>query len=63
MYSPYSSVITGSVEYTNDIFHHKYLTKIIVIFVLVYHVDWYKLTSKPFVANSGTFANTDQGSI
>ena len=43
-------------------FHHKLLTKSILI-SLVFHVDWYKLTSKPSEANSGTYANIYQGFI
>ena len=41
-------------------FHHKYLTKTFS-FSLVFHVDWYKLTSKPPEANSGTYTNIYQG--
>ena len=43
-------------------FHHKLPTKNILIFVS-FHVDWYKLTSKPPEANSGTYANIYQGFI
>ena len=43
-------------------FHHKYLTKTFS-FSLIFHVNWYKLTSKPSEANSGTYANIDQGFI
>ena len=44
-------------------FHHKYLTKKPFQFSLVFHVDWYKLTSKPSETNSGTYANIYQGFI
>ena len=43
-------------------FHHKYLTKTFP-FLSVFHVNWYKLTSKPSGANSGTYANIDLGII
>ena len=44
-------------------FHHKYLTKKNFSFSLVFHVDWYKLTSKPSEATSWTYANIYQGFI
>ena len=42
-------------------FHRKYLIK--NWFSLVFYVHWYKLTSKPSEANSGTYANIYQGFI
>ena len=34
-----------------------------ILILLVSHMDWYKLTSKPSEANSGTYANIYQGFI
>ena len=43
-------------------FNDKYLTNTFW-FSLVFHVDWYKLTSKPSEANSRNYANIYQGFI
>ena len=43
-------------------YHCKYQTKTFW-FSLVFHVNWYKLISRPSEANSGTYANIYQGLI